>query len=352
MTVLPDPAPPGVRDGRWWPPVMLTEAWVAGHADAFDLMHLHFGSEALSTRELATVLDTLRRTRRPLVCTIHDISHPQLGDQRRHQEHLTLLMAHAHEIVTLTGAAADEIRRRWGRRAEVIAHPHMYPLETPFPRTSSHAEPMVGLDLRDLRPNIDGLDATRTLIDAVCGLRARGTAIRVRVQLRDRVRDPSAAAQLRALCAPLAWVELIEAPRLGDDALARSLCGLDATVLPYGHGTHSGWLELCWDLGIPIVAPAIGHLGDQHDDPDHLRIYDPGDSAALADALADLLTRTPLPAGSPQRLQAQRTRRRRRFADQEAIRAAHLKVYRRALERERRRRLRTQQPVAAAGTLR
>jgi len=331
VIVLSDPPPRGSVDGRWWPPVMLGERWISAHADAFDLMHLHFGSEALSTGELTNVLDALRSARRPLVFTVHDICHPQLSDQRRHEEHLALLMARADEIMTLTRGAADEIGRRWGRRAEVVPHPHMYGLATPFPQTPRHDQPVVGVDLRDLRPNIDALGTIRTLIAAVRRLRSGGKEIRIRVGLRDRVRDAVARERLRMLCAPFVWVELIEGPRPGDDDLARSLCELDATVLPYRHGTHSGWLELSWDLAVPIIAPAIGQFADQHADSDHLWSYAPGDVQGLAQSVAAAVKHMPLPAGSPERGTLQQARRQARIADRSRIRTAHLRTYRRAL---------------------
>ena len=34
--------------------------------------------------------------------------------------------------------------------------------------------------------------------------------------------------------------------------------GLDVSVLPYRFGTHSGWLEACYDLGTPVLAPTAG----------------------------------------------------------------------------------------------
>ena len=57
---------------------------------------------------------------------------------------------------------------------------------------------------------------------------------------------------------------LIEHERLDDRELANTLARLDVCVLPYGHGTHSGWLELCWDLGVGVVAPAVGFYAEQH----------------------------------------------------------------------------------------
>jgi len=34
-------------------------------------------------------------------------------------------------------------------------------------------------------------------------------------------------------------------------------------VLPYRFGTHSGWLEACFDLGTPVLAPTCGYFAQQ-----------------------------------------------------------------------------------------
>ena len=123
---------------------MLDGSWIEGHAADFDLMHLHFGSESLSLEQLASALDALQRTGRPLVYTVHDLVHPQLTDQDHHRAQLDLLVTRAQELVTLTSGAAREIARRWGRRATVIPHPRMLPADArrrtaPLTRRSSPA---------------------------------------------------------------------------------------------------------------------------------------------------------------------------------------------------------------------
>ena len=38
---------------------------------------------------------------------------------------------------------------------------------------------------------------------------------------------------------------------------------IDVSVLPYRFGTHSGWLEACFDLGTAVVAPSCGFYAQQ-----------------------------------------------------------------------------------------
>jgi hypothetical protein len=42
------------------------------------------------------------------------------------------------------------------------------------------------------------------------------------------------------------------------------LAAVSVSVLPYRFGTHSGWLEACFDLGTAVIAPSCGFYGQQH----------------------------------------------------------------------------------------
>ena len=58
-------------------------------------------------------------------------------------------------------------------------------------------------------------------------------------------------------------VELREHDYFSDDELWDYLNALDVSVLPYRFGTHSGWLEACFDLGTAVVAPSCGFYAEQ-----------------------------------------------------------------------------------------
>ena len=55
---------------------MLEPGWVDEHADEFDVMHVHFGFDAVSPEDLADVVPSLRRHGKPLVITVHDLRNP------------------------------------------------------------------------------------------------------------------------------------------------------------------------------------------------------------------------------------------------------------------------------------
>ena len=156
--------------------------------------------------------------------------------------------------------------------------------------------------------------------------------------MHHRVRDESAREEVRGLCAADDNVVLVEHGRLSDAELAIAVSRLDAYVLPYRHGTHSGWLEMCWDLGVPVAAPLVGHYAEQHPDGS-VASFATGDDSALASALRGLFSRPDVTgAGTAERADLITSRRDLRRANDAAAAAAHATLYRRLTEGGRRER--------------
>ncbi|MSW49949.1 MAG: glycosyltransferase [Actinobacteria bacterium] len=329
--LLDDPPVPGAPAGRWWPPQVLTPDWLRGAAGGYDLVHVHFGTESLGPGRLEATLGVVRELGVPLVHTVHDLEHPHLDDQAHHRRQLDALVEHADELLTLTDAAAATILRRYGRAATVVPHPRMAPdawfaradaLRRPA-RSGRDGGPVVGVHLRGLRANVRPGAWIVELADATA---ARGG--RLRLVVNDEVTPGGAAhdalEDLRSQLHGLP-VDHVVRPRPDDDGLAAELAGLDVSVLPYAHGTHSGWLELCWDLGTPVLAPAVGAIGDQHREPSALCTFDPARPGTVAAALDRLLDAPPPPPA------AARLAARRRTTEQNH--RAHAAAYARALGR-------------------
>ncbi|MFC0646683.1 glycosyltransferase [Cellulomonas phragmiteti] len=328
VVVLPDPPVPGGQPGQWWPPVALDAAWIEAHRDEADLLHVHFGTESFGVGHLRAALDAAHRVGWPVVVTVHDLENPQLTDQDHHVAQLGVLLAAADGVITLTAGGAAAIARRWGRRAAVVPHPRVLRTGWTPPAGGGRSVRRVATHLKDLRPGVDGAGAVAALVGATRRLAGAGLDLEVEVHLRDRTRDDRAAARVRDLCDGSS-VTLVEHARPSDDALAEHLSGLDACLLPYGHGTHSGWLELCWDLGVPVVAPEIGHLSEQHPDGSVVTTtpFDrPGAATDLAGALGLALD---LPAaGSRERDALVRERAHHRTRTDEASVQHHRELYR------------------------
>jgi beta-1,4-mannosyltransferase len=236
-------------------------------AAGVDVLHVHFGFERCTPDRLAAVLDAWADAGLPFVWTAHDLTNPHLVDQSSHEEQLALLAERAAVVLTLTDGAAAEITRRWGRRAVVVPHPHLAPPQVlSSPRPPQAGPPVVGVPLGMLRPGTDP-----AVVLALLDVMADRPDVTLRVRLREEVLapgfprpDPHLVGRLQE-AERAGRVDLRVGPRLAEDELWQELRGLAALVLPYRWGSHSGWVESCYDVGTPVVAPALGHWAEQQD---------------------------------------------------------------------------------------
>ncbi len=266
---LPDPSPDDPRRSAqeaWWPPVMLDPDWIAD-AD-FDVLHLQFGFDAWSPDRLRDVVAALRRRRKPFVYTVHDLRNPHHEDRTLHDAQLDVLVPAADALVTLTAGAAEEIDRRWGRRAHVVPHPHVADFAT-MTRLAHRRRPVgevrIGLHVKSLRASMDPGRLLPTLLQFV----ATNPGVVLQVNGHRDVLEPGGARYRTELAhrlheaADAGLVDLRIHDFMTDPELFGYLTSLDVAVLPYRFGTHSGWLEACRDLGTTVVAPSCGYYADQ-----------------------------------------------------------------------------------------
>ncbi|MFB0833766.1 glycosyltransferase [Arthrobacter halodurans] len=333
---LPDPDPAGggkFTQSVWWPPVMLSAGWVAEHHDEFDLMHIHFGFDAISAADLRELVDELRRRGKPLVYTAHDLRNPHHPDPGAHDAHLDILIPSADRVITLTHGAADAIRARWGVDAVVLPHPHVVDFPTLEKLQAGRRDPAtgrvpppsadrpfrVGVHLKSIRANMDP-DIVDALADALAPLPHARLIVNVHrdvVEPGTKDHRPDLAARLRDGAGAGRWT--LDAHDYFDEhRFFAYLASLDVSVLPYRFGTHSGWLEACRDVGTSVVAPSCGYYRDQHPSVVEFRHDEKGlDPASLRDAVARLYADRPWPAPTADERRAQRLE----------LAAAHERIY-------------------------
>ncbi|WP_308012993.1 glycosyltransferase [Microbacterium tenebrionis] len=322
VTLLTDPPVPDAPPEQWWPPVAMTGQWLSENAAEYDLLHVHFGLESFTPDELRAGLDAARLAGRPVVFTVHDLDNPQIVDQEPYRELLNVIVPAADHLITLTPSAAAEIERRWRRASTVLAHPTLLEQTAADSRVSRAGTVRVGIALRDLRPNIDAEGAVRAAARAAGLLEAAGQAVEIEVLMNDRVRDDRAAERVIDAADGHAAVRMRRTPYLSDAEIEEWLRGLDLFVLPYRHGTHSGWVELCYDLGVPVAGTDVGHIRSQH--PSEFCVIDLDDPRTLAAAVT-WVHRSP--ASSSPRATHLANRRAERQQQRRAIRAAHARLY-------------------------
>lgn len=331
---LPDPDPdsPGnPATGKWWPPVMLSAEWIDANPDAFDVFHIHFGFDALAPRDLQEVAAALQRHGKPLVYTVHDLRNPHHESPEAHDAHLDVLIPAADALITLTEGAAAEIEHRWGRRPDVIAHPHVVEPQTMahFARRAEETRPggpyRVGVHVKSLRASMDPRPVIRALLEVA---REDGGMV-VQVNGHCDVLQPEGARYDAELARFLeeksrsGELELHIHDFLPDDQLWEYLAGLDLSVLPYRFGTHSGWLEACRDLGTAVAAPDCGFYADQGPVFVYSHNEDGLDAASLKAAV-----RAARHTGPPRPLEP-----RVRTEQRNAIASRHAELYAQLLER-------------------
>jgi beta-1,4-mannosyltransferase len=267
---LPDPTPDGAApQSRWWPPTMLEADWVRAHHDDFDLFHIHFGFDARTPAQLADLVAALAEHGKPLVLTMHDLRNPHHATRDEHDAQLDVLVPAAQALITLTSGAAAEIERRWGRRADVIAHPHVVELERIAHWRAARQERedgapfRIGLHVKSLRASMDPAAIVPALVRAAHEI---GDAV-VQVNGHRDVLERGGARYDRGLADQLRSygdrIDLHVHDFFDDDQLWAYLASLDVSVLPYRFGTHSGWLEACRDLGTRVIAPTCGYYAEQ-----------------------------------------------------------------------------------------
>ena len=306
--------------GRWWPPVMLDARWVERHREEFDIADVHFGFDAVDPGDLSAFVDALHAQGKPLVYTADDLRNPHHAIPHAHQAHLDVLIPRADALITLTEGAADAIDRTWGRRPLVIAHPHVVDdHRMRRPRGPRSEEYVVGVHCKSVRASM----APGPVLAALLPLVEELPKLRLVVDVHDDVADPRGARhdpQLMGL--------LRDADRAGllhlsvhdcysDEELWDYLQCLDLSVLPYRFGTHSGWLEACYDLGTIVLAPTCGFFAQQRRCLTY-RMDETGlDRDSLQDAVRAAYQERPVWRALPEA----------RASERAAIAAAHRAVY-------------------------
>ncbi len=306
----------GDRVAGWAPDPLLTPARLGQLADQIDVLHLHFGYDHLTPQAMQNWLEVIRDRQVPLVVTVHDLRNPHHQTRELHDEHLRLLTRSADQVLTLTEGAAAEIERRFGRRAMVVAHPSL--LDPGSMNEMSPTEPgLVVIHLKSLRNNV--IDPARLVAATVRGARACGGRVRVDIHPEVVPRPELAAVHSAASRGEL---ELAVHERFGDQELISHLSRAQVCVLPYRFGTHSGWLELCRDLGTTVVAPSCGYFGGTDGQWDGIFSFDCDEEQGFQDRSLSAKVATAL-AAPP----SQPADRAWRSAQLQGVRAAHADVY-------------------------
>lgn len=240
--------------------------WLLDHRPFtwFDVLHLHH-IEFDDISVLKSVLSECSRSRRRVVFTAHDVD-PIFSGRIDYHRKLRTLSEGRVPFVCLTEASRTEIHRRLGTAVPTVTVPHGYVIEpniVPHDRTTKgdHVRYFMFGALRENR------DIATALYNWRFGHRQQRTSLSVLLRAPGHIsmrqeQDRWALLSTMAAAEPRLRVEVMPFPSDGD--VANAAAGCDALILPYRWGSHSGQLELAFDLGLVPVASAVGYLRDQY----------------------------------------------------------------------------------------
>jgi len=253
-----------------------------------DVVHVQ---SLISTRFDALLWPLVRR-RVPLAMTMHNVA----SHERIRWDDWTLwrCLATADAVVVHTRRAADVARQRLGAgaRIELIHHGDAGFLQGASLPERAVARARLGLPARTrivlafgaIRP-YKGLDG---VIDALGEVRRRHADARLVIAGPVLVGDESAYRDAIRRTGVDASV-IFRPGYVPADQVAAYFAAADVAVFNYRDITDSGSLRLACDLGTPVVATAVGSFREFLTDGVTARLVEPGDTAALAVALGDVL---------------------------------------------------------------
>jgi hypothetical protein len=243
----------------------------SGTWDAVDAVHIHFGMDFEPPDVIEKALEVVRRRDKPIIFTCHDLD----SIHRRHcsgfSRSLDLVLGWSNVVIALTAASAQRLvaeRAVPAEKIRVIPHGSLIEADelpraplSPLPAPEALQAVIFGA----FRANRDFNNAVPSLYFAW----ARGTSRRLHLVTKppfwDEPAEAAAGLAVLSLFTP-AHPELCLTmkPDYSDQEVTRLLAQEHLLVLPYLSGSHSGQLELAWDLGLVPVATDVGFLRAQH----------------------------------------------------------------------------------------
>lgn len=256
-----------LQDGRVVP-ADVTATWLLGHRPFswFDVLHLHhIELEELETLE--RLLDACDAARIRVVHTAHDVHAIFRSDEELHKR-LRLLASTTANWVCLTPGSAATLTKIVGRNVNSAIIPHGY-VADPDLLEGKQRNPAIGhrrsLLFGAARPNRDQLS---TVVN--WSLSTEDPKHELQLLIRGfgpaHFSDPSN--QISRL------IDAIRAdPRIKtamrsyptDQEVIEAGLAADALLLPYLWSSHSGQLELAFDLNILPICSSVGYFHEQRE---------------------------------------------------------------------------------------
>lgn len=256
----------GVNAGHGIVPSAVTAAWLLDRRplDWLDVLHLHH-VELDDVTVLEQLLTECAGCGVKVVYTAHDIT-PMYCTADSFCERMKLLARSGAAWICLTAASAETLNDQIPALPPVTVIPHGYvvspddvarhPLDSVQPAAPRYL--MYGA----LRSSRDHLSTIANWSLSVTDLAARLTLLLRGISPADFQRHD--VPTLLALIKSDNRIETAMRAYPSDAEIAAAGLRADALLLPYLYGSHSGQLELAFDLNLLPVCSAVGYLKDQY----------------------------------------------------------------------------------------
>lgn len=256
----------GVNAGHGVVPGAVTAAWLLDRRplDWLDVLHLHhieLDDITVLERLLAECTDSGVK----VVYTAHDIT-PMYCTTDSFRERMKLLAHSGVAWICLTAASAETLNDQIPAIPQVTVIPHGY-VVNPDDVASSPLDARRHLAPRylmygALRASRDHLSTIANWSLSVTDPAARLTLLLRAISPADFQRHDVPA--LLALIKSEKRIQTTMRAYPSDAEIAAAGLRADALLLPYLYGSHSGQLELAFDLNLLPVCSAVGYLKDQY----------------------------------------------------------------------------------------
>lgn len=233
--------------------------------DWLDVLHLHhIEFDDFST--LARLLAACQDSGVKIVYTAHDIA-PMYCPADDFQARMELVASSGASWVGLTAASVETLQDRLSGLGQVTVIPHGFVVQPDeLAGKSREGGPPAAAEYLlygALRPNRDHLATVANWSLSVTDQAAR-------LNLLMRALSP---ADFKRHDVPALLAIIKSDPRINasmrayptDDEVVNAGLRADALLLPYLFGSHSGQLELAFDLNLLPVCSSVGYLKDQYD---------------------------------------------------------------------------------------
>lgn len=248
-------------------PAAVDAAWLLGHAPLtwLDVLHLHH-IDFEDPVTLERLLDECSNRGVTVVFTAHD-THPMVGSPEGFAVRLRILHSADVSWVCLTDGSVTKLTELLGEPPRATVIPHGY---VAAPGTLAGLERgSSGYAARYLMFGASraSRDQLSTVANWSLGITDPHSALHVLLRAFSPAdfADGGRAPLLLELAGRDPRIRLTMRPYPSDEEVVTAGLAADALLLPYLWGSHSGQLELAFDLNLLAVCSLTGHLHEQYE---------------------------------------------------------------------------------------